>query len=113
MSAITWTGITFTGTPDNEDMRAAKYLIRIENQRRDTLDPPESPLASSPPEAWKDYVLSISGLTLNGWWKSIIEQALKDESGITEEQKKSILAVIRTRLDNGESASAILTDISP
>jgi len=112
MSEITWTGITFTGTPDNEDMRAAKYLIRMENQRRATLDPPESPLESSPPAKLKDSVLSVSGLTLNGWWKSIIEQSLKDEYGITEEQKKSILAVIRTRLDNGESASAILADIS-
>tara|TARA_R110000823_G_C15942566_1_gene500611 strand:+ start:2429 stop:2773 length:345 start_codon:yes stop_codon:yes gene_type:complete len=110
MSAITWSGATFSGTPDDADKRAAHYLVRQENARRAALDPPGTPLDSTPAAALKASVLTIATQTLDGWWASISDQAPRSEDGLTDADKRQILANIRTRLDGGESIASIITD---
>jgi hypothetical protein len=110
MSAITWSGTTFSGTPDDADKRAAHYLVRQENARRAALDPPGTPLESTPVAALKASVITIATQTLDGWWASISDQALRSEDGITADDKQQILANIRRRLDSGESIAAIIAD---
>ena len=110
MSAITWSGTKFSGNPDDADKRAAHYLVRQENARRAALDPPGTPLDSTPAAALKASVLTIATQTLDGWWASISEQAPRSEDGLTAADKQQILANIRSRLDAGEDIATILAD---
>jgi len=110
MSAITWSGVTFSGTPDDDDLRAARYLVRIENAKRAAAEPPGTPLATSPAPQLKASVITILSATVDSAWDSYIEQAARDEDGITADDKRAILANIRKRLDAGEDISAIISD---
>ena len=47
MTAITFTSLDFTGTPDDSDIQAAKMIINQENVRRAALETPETPLPMS------------------------------------------------------------------
>jgi len=112
MSAITWSGTTFSGTPDDADKRAAHYLVRQENARRAALAPPGRPLDATTTAALKASVLTIAEQTLDGWWASISDQAPRSEDGLTSADKQQIFANIRTRLDNGEDIATIIADTS-
>lgn len=101
MSAITFTSLTYTGTPNADDVLAAQKLVREENVRRAALDPPGTPL-SNVGAALKASVLVILTQNLSNWWDSYAQQARQDRSRFS----------LNTRLDNGESKSQILTDIA-
>ena len=59
MSAITFTGIDFTGSPDDNDTAAAQLIVDNENARRAAQEPPETPLPDSTGAELKASYLTI------------------------------------------------------
>ncbi len=112
MSAITWSSTNFSGAPDDEDRRAAHFLIRVENARRAALDPPGTPLPSSTGAELKASTLTVMDQILTNAWTSYVQQAAGDKTGANEDDWKAIKAAIRSRLDNGEAIANIITDVT-
>lgn len=120
-SDITFTSLTYTGTPSSDDLRAANKLVREANQQITeqnlvlaAQDPPGTPIplfATSGVE-FKDSVLAILSGFLTEWWGSYAQQAIIDKTRLTTAEDLEISGLINTRLDNGELVADIITDIA-
>jgi hypothetical protein len=102
--------INFTGTPDADDQRAARHLIRLENERLAQLDPPGTPLPTSTGAELKSSYLTVLGAVLTSAHFSYIDQSRSLQNRFTPEQIKTIHTNLVTRLNAGENAEAIVTD---
>ena len=112
MSAITFTSLNYTGTPDADDQRAARYIIDQENARRAALDPPGTPLEKTPGSALKaNYLHLLMDDVLTNAHLSYIGQANDAANdGFTDAQVDQIKANLKDRLDAGEDPAAIVAD---
>lgn len=103
--------INYTGTPDAEDARAARYAIRVENQRRALLNPPLAALPSSTGAEIKSSYLTLLLDEVNAahaqWTARSVQNVQQD---FTKSQFDQILANLRDRLNAGETAAQIVTD---
>lgn len=134
MSAITFT-LGFTGTPDLDDILAARHIVRLENERRTAQnvaiteenvrraaqDPPLAALpllAILPTATGAELKASYLGLflaTVTSAHLSYIEQAKSSQSltgRLTEDQMKQLIGAVTTRLNNGDSVATILADVA-
>lgn len=99
--------VTFTGTPDAEDVLAARHAIFVENKLRET------PLPFSAPAEVKASYLTILTEKAISRHKSYILEAQSEPAAkerFTPAELKQILANLVTRLNNGETAASIITD---
>lgn len=113
MSAITFSGITFTGTPDKDDVRAASLGVLKYNADQLASDPKFNPLDTGP-AALKTSYLSVLLSSVNSIHNGYIAQS-KTPSGIadigfTEEEQKMMLGNLASRLLTGESKALIIAD---
>lgn len=103
----------FTGTPDADDILAARHIIFLENQRRAALTPPGTPLPTANAVNVRDSYLAVLLATLTSAHLSYIQQA-KSASGADVRFTPAALEVIRAnltaRLNAGESEESIVTD---
>ena len=110
MSAITFTSLTFTGTPDASDTLAAQFMVRLENARRALLDPPGTPLPSATGAQLKTSYLTVLLQIVTLAHESYIAQATVDSARFTQAQTDQIKFNLNARLDAGETAANIVTD---
>lgn len=105
--------IDFTGTPDADDVLAARHIIFLENQRRAALTPPGTPLATATPANVKASYLTILLATITSAHLSYIQQS-KSASGMdlrfTPAQLETMRGNLVARLNSGEAAATIVTD---
>lgn len=110
--------VTFTGTPDAEDVLAARHAIFLENKLRVQRSAmpgatPETPLPTSSAAEIKAGYLAILTEKAIGRHKSNILEAQSEPAAkerFTPLELKQILANLVTRLNNGETAASIITD---
>ena len=112
MSVITFSSLTFTGTPDAEDLRAAKWRIDVENERLATLDPPGTPLNKTPGGTLKtNYLSLLLRDNCQSAHVSYVTQANESANdGFTPGQVEEIKGNLKDRLEAGEDPAAIVTD---
>lgn len=134
MSAITFT-VDFTGTPDADDILAARHIVRLENERRTALNtattaenarraaqtPPLEPLPLLPilPTATgaqlkASYLGILSSRNLTDAHLDYIRQAKSAaavEAQLTDADKQALYGAIQTRLNAGTPLATILADI--
>lgn len=112
-SAITFTSLNFTGTPNSDDNLAARYAITVENMARSSTVPPGTPLPFDTPGNVKASYLTILINAVTGLHNSNIVLS-KGPSGaqavLTDAQIEQIRVNLITRLNNGESAASIIAD---
>lgn len=105
--------IDYSGSPDADDLLAARHAIFLENRRRSQLVPPGTPLAFATPAQVKTSYLSILTTGLNARHQDYAEAA-KNESGVAQRftlaQVQQMHANLVTRLNAGESAATIVSD---
>lgn len=108
MSAITFIQADFTGTPDADDTRAAKWRIDVENDRL----APGTPLDKTPAATLKtNYLALLTRDNLTNSHADYIRQSNDSANEqFTEEQLQQIKANIKDRLEGGESTASIVTD---
>lgn len=112
-SAITFTALNYTGTPSNDDVMAARYIVGLENKRRAALVPPGTPLLVDTAANLKASYLSMLLEIVTNAHGSYIEQAKGPagaQLGFTDAQIEQIRVNLITRLNNGESAASLVTD---
>lgn len=110
--------VTFTGTPDAEDVLAARHAIFVENKLRAQRSAilgatPETPLPTSTPAEIKASYLSILTGRATTRHASYILEAKSEPAAkerFTPAELQQILANLVTRLNNGETAASIITD---
>lgn len=113
MSAITFTGLNFTGVADADDVRAAKHSVLQRNIELSRLDPPGSPLPLATNAELKASYLSIlledvGRAHLGRIGASKIPPRLDDY--FSRPQIEEIIANLVTRSQNGEDPATIVTD---
>lgn len=105
--------VDFTGTPDQEDILAARHIVFSENQRRAALVPPLTALPTTPAAALRTSYLTVLTGIVQQQHADFIAHA-KSQSGFgsrfSEAQLEQIRVNLTTRLNNGEAAAAIVTD---
>lgn len=105
--------IDYTGTPDSDDVLAARHIIHLENARRAALTPPGTPLTFANNAQLKASYLSTLLATVTSAHLSYIQQA-KSVQGtalrFTPAELVAIHANLVTRLNAGESAASLVTD---
>lgn len=105
--------IDFTGSPDADDLLAARHAIFLENRRRSQLVPPGTPLAFATPAQVKTSYLSILTTGLNARHLDYADAA-KNESGVAQRftlaQVQQMHANLVTRLNAGATAQSIVDD---
>lgn len=110
--------VAFTGSPDAEDLLAARHAIFVENRLRAQRSAlpgatPETPLPTSTPAETKASYLAILTERATNHHKSYILEAQSEPAAkerFTPAELKQILANLVTRLNNGETAASIITD---
>lgn len=78
MTAITFTGLNFTGTADDFDTGAAKSIVTQENDRRALLVPPLPPLAMATGAQLKTSYLELLLERVKQIHLSYIEQVAEE-----------------------------------
>lgn len=112
-SAITFGELTYIGTPNSDDILAARYIVTLENKRRAALVPPGTPLPVDTGVNLKASYISILLGIVTTAHASYIEQARGVPGGqavFTDAQIEQIRVNLITRLNNGESAASIIAD---
>jgi len=71
--------VSFTGTPSGTDVRAARLIVDAENVRLAALDPPGTPLATTPASALKASYLGLLADIITNTHLSYIKQAGKQD----------------------------------
>lgn len=104
--------VDFTGTPDANDILAARKLIREENARRAALTPPLAALPSGNAAQIKSSALTIVLANLAQWWGSYTAQARNEVARLTDAQLEELRAAVNTRLNAGDTFDTILADAS-
>jgi hypothetical protein len=93
---ITWNGLTFIGTPDDADQRAANALVDDINEQRANEDPPLSPLPKATGAELKTSLETILLDKINKSWESQVAKQRKvdfdaeDRSAVKEAYLKAI-----------------------
>jgi len=109
---ITFTNLNFTGSPDGNDTRAAKYIIKVENDRRAALDPPGTPLPDATGAEVKSSYLTILIDIISNAHTDYIRQAKEVvNSQLTTQEKQDLFGAVKDRLDSGTSVADLITDI--
>lgn len=113
MSAITFISLDYSGNPDADDVLGARRAIAIENQRRASLVPPGTPLPfATNPQIKASTLTAYLQLVANEHAANIA--SAKTQGALSEyftpAQLEQIAINLRTRINAGESAAAIVTD---
>lgn len=105
--------IDFTGTPDAEDVLAARHAIFIENRVRSQQTPPGTQLPTATPAQVKSSYLAVLAQMLNTRHLTNASDAAT-EAGISQRftpaQVAQMHANLVARLNAGESAATIIAD---
>lgn len=105
--------VDFVGTPDADDILAARHVIFLENQRRAALTVPGTPLPTANAANVRASYLTVLQATVTSAHLSYIQQA-KSASGadvrFTAAGLESIRANLVARLNAGESEAALIAD---
>jgi len=105
--------LDYSGSPDPDDVLAARQIIFLENQRRAALTPPGTPLSTANAASIKASYLSILLATVTNAHLNYISQS-KSNAGIqvrfTDAELQQINSNLITRLNNGESSASIIAD---
>lgn len=113
MSAITFSGITYSGTPDSDDAVAAKVAVAQENVFQLSLNPAFTPLAISPAATLKASYLTVILNRITRLHQEMIKIA-KLSSTLDQYFQRSdidqIIVNLVNRAAGGESAASIITD---
>ena len=112
-SAITFTGLDFTGTPSSDDSNGAKSAVLRENTRRAGLIPPGTPLLVNNAANIKASYLIVLLDKITSVHADNITQSKSDsgfEQVFTPGQIDQIKTNLLTRINGGESASSIIAD---
>lgn len=105
--------IDYTGTPDSDDVLAARHIVFVENRRRAALVPPGVVLPTGNAAQIKASYLSLLLELLTAQHLASIELSksiIGLSSRFTQAERNQIFANITARLNAGETASAIITD---
>lgn len=114
MSAITFSGISFTGTPDTDDIRAASLCVLKYNSDQLATNPNFTPLAVTPSATLKTNYLTVLLVSVTSIHNGYIAQS-KTPSGIadigfTAAEQQTILGNLASRLLGGEPKATIIAD---
>jgi hypothetical protein len=101
----------FTGTPDATDVRAAKYAVKAENQKRATqnLDPLPSSTGAELKASYLAVLLQEVDAAHGEWLKRSVENVRAE---FTTAQIDLLNAKLRDRLTAGETPDAIIADLT-
>ena len=101
MSAITFS-VGFSGTPDEFDIAAARFVIDAENARRAAADPPETPLPDGTGAELKASYLGELESAVDNAHANYAKAARKNEQDtrisnkwqdLTDDQRARIIAI--------------------
>lgn len=114
MSAITFSGINFTGSPDSDDSRGAALAVLKYNADQLALNPNFVPLATTPASTLKTNYLTILLSYVTAMHNGFVAQS-KTPSGITDigftaAEQQTMLGNLASRLLGGESKATIIAD---
>jgi len=105
--------IDFAGTPDSDDVLAARHAIFLENKTRSERTPPGTPLPFSTPAQVKSSYLTILAAITTKFHQEAAAYA-KTGPGVNQRftltQVAQINANLVARLNAGEAAAAIVID---
>lgn len=106
MSTITFSSLTFTGTPDAEDVLAARHEIFLANKQGANLP------FSTAAQIKSSYLVILLSKVLSAHMVSI--ESARDTAAMrdrfTDDEIRQITSNLLTRLNAGESASSIVAD---
>jgi len=103
--------VTYTGTPDADDVLAARQVVFTENKDRAGLNPPGSPLPSSTTAELKASYLSLLQAQVTQRHANNILQAKSDEAvrtRFTAAQIEQIRINLLTQLNNGATVDSVI-----
>lgn len=118
-SAITFGSLNYTGTPSSDDVLAATFIVRLENEKiaaqnaiLAAQDPPGEPLPlwNTVGAGLKTSYLAILTAIITNAHASYIQQATADTARFTDAQWAQMKANVNARLNAGETAAAIVAD---
>lgn len=106
--------LSYTGIPDAADSRAARYAIRVENERRALQNPP---LAALPASTAAEIKASYSTLLLDEVNSAHAQWTQRSVANVAQEftkaQMDAVLTNFRDRLNAGETAAQIVAATAP
>jgi len=102
--------VDYTGTPDSDDVRAAKQSIFDENTRRATLIPPGTILPSgTSPEIKASYVgLLAAQVSATHLRNILIAKTQAVSSRFTDSQLQTIFGNLIDQLNAGATVAAVI-----
>lgn len=110
---ITFTALNYTGTPDADDILAARREVDAENKRRAAQSPPGTPLPFATGADLKASYLTLRLASVTAAHLAAIDAA-KQPAALSDlfsnAQLQQITANIMARANAGESAAAIVAD---
>lgn len=113
MSAITFSGITFSGTPDADDILAAKVEVAKENAFQIAVNPAFTPLAITPAPTLKaSYITTILNRITRTHLDAITQAKGRGtlDAYFSSAEIASIVANLVSRAAGGEATSTIVAD---
>jgi len=112
-TAITWSGVTFTGTPNADDILAAQVEVAKENAYQIALNPAFTPLAITPAATLKaSYITTILNRITRTHNDAITNAKNRGtmDSYFSAADIATITANLVSRAAGGEATSSIVTD---
>lgn len=102
--------INFTGIPDQDDLRAARQAIFVENRRLAMIDPPGNPLSPTTLAEIKVDYLSLLDVAVTDIHKRNILNAKTQAISMrfSDAQLKEIFGNLIDQLDNGATVDAVI-----
>jgi hypothetical protein len=112
-SAIIFGELIYSGTPNADDVLAARYIVGIENKRLAALTPPGTPFPTNNAANLKASYISILIALITSAHSSYIAQARSAAGAdlvFTDAEREQIRVNLITRLNGGESSASIVAD---